>query len=152
MIIDRLENAERYFALNPGFAAGFAYLRRPDLAQIPTGSHPLEGERLRADVIQAPAKTLDQLKLEVHRRYIDVQYLLSGEESFGWKLTAECTQATQEYDPVKDRIFYTDEPQAYFPLPAGMFAIFFPEDAHSPMLGAGTLHKVVLKVQERWEG
>jgi biofilm protein TabA len=150
MIIDRLENASRYFPLNPGFAAAFRFLAEADLSALPVGSQELDGPRLRVDVLRAPAKTRDKIKLEVHRRYIDIQFLISGEEQFGWKLTSECAQPEAEYDPVKDRILYLDEPEAWFPLRPGMFAILFPEDAHGPMLGEGELRKAVVKVAESW--
>ncbi len=150
MIVDRLENAARYFALNPGFEAAFRFLAEADLSSLPVGSTELDSPRLRVDMLQAPAKTRDKIKLEVHRRFIDIQFLISGQEQFGWKLTSECTQPEADYDPVKDRILYTDEPEAWFPLLPGMFAIFFPEDAHGPMLGEGELRKAVVKVAEEW--
>lgn len=151
MIIDRLENAARYFPLHPGLAAAFRFLAETDLAALPVGSQELDGPRLRVDVLHAPAKTRDKIKLEVHRRFIDVQFLISGQEQFGWRLTSECRQAEAAYDPVKDRILYTDEPDAWFPLLPGMFAIFFPEDAHGPMLGEGELRKAVVKVAVEWD-
>jgi len=146
MIIDRLANAPRYFPLNPRFAAAFRFLAEADWAALPAGSTELAGPALRVDMLQAPAKTRDQVKLEVHRKFIDIQFLISGQEQFGWKLTAECAQAQAPYDPEKDRLFYTDEPEAWFPLLPGMFAIFFPEDAHAPMRGEGEMHKAVVKV------
>ena len=146
MIIDRLENASRYFQLNPRFEAAFRFLAEADLEAWPVGSTELDGPGLRVDRLQAPAKTRDKIKLEVHRKFIDIQFLISGQEQFSWKLTSECTQAEADYDPVKDRIMYLDAPDAWFPLPTGMFAIFFPEDAHGPMLGEGELSKAVVKV------
>jgi YhcH/YjgK/YiaL family protein len=146
MIIDRLENASRYFPLNPRFQAAFRFLAEADLAGLPVGSTELAGPALRVDMLQAPAKSRASVKLEVHRQFIDIQFLISGQEQFGWKLTAECTQAEAPYDPGKDRLFYLDEPEAWFPLLPGMFAIFFPEDAHAPMLGEGELRKAVVKV------
>lgn len=151
MVIDRLENAARYLPLHPGFAAAFRFLAEADLTALPVGSHELDGPRLRVDVLQAPAKTRDQIKLEVHRRFIDLQFLISGQEQFGWKPTSECCRAEADYDPVKDRTLYTDEPDAWFPLLPGMFAIFFPEEAHGPMLGEGELRKAVVKVAVKWD-
>jgi YhcH/YjgK/YiaL family protein len=146
MIIDRLENAPRYFPLNPRFEAAFRFLAEADLDSLPVGSTELAGPALRVDRLQAPAKARDQIKLEVHRRFIDIQFLISGQEQFGWKLTSACAQPEADYDPMLDRIFYRDEPDAWFPLLPGMFAIFFPEDAHGPMLGEGELRKAVVKV------
>jgi YhcH/YjgK/YiaL family protein len=148
MIIDRLENASRYFPVHPQFAAAFCFLAEADLASLPVGSTELAGPSLRVDLLHAPAKPLDQTRLEAHRTFIDVQFLISGQEQFGWKLTSACTQPQAAYDPVLDRIFYTDEPEAWYPLHPGMFVIFFPEDAHAPMRGEGELRKAVVKVEQ----
>ena len=115
MIIDRLENASRYFPLNPRFEAAFRFLAETDLATLPVGSTELDGPSLRVNLLQGPAKTRDTIKLEAHRQFIDIQLLLSGQEQFGWKLTSACTQAAADYDPVQDLLFYSDAPDAWFP-------------------------------------
>jgi beta-galactosidase beta subunit len=42
--------------------------------------------------------------------------------------------------------FFTDPPEAWLPVHNGTFAIFFPEDAHLPLISPGQIHKVVVKV------
>ncbi len=64
-----------------------------DFDALDSGSHWLEEPRLRADVIRASAKPREQIRMEVHRRYIDLQLLVGGEEQFSWKPAAECVQA-----------------------------------------------------------
>ena len=44
-------------------------------------------------------------------------------------------------------IFYDDEPSTYFALKAGEAAIFFPDDAHAPLVGDGHVKKCVIKVK-----
>ena len=150
MIIDKLENADRYCALHPGFAAAFRLLSEFDFAGAETGAREVDGARLTVTVVRAPARTADEVKLEAHHDHVDIQYLVAGDESFGWKLTSECTTPASEYDEEKDVIKFEDEPEAWFPLTPGTFVVFFPEDAHGPMRGEGQLEKLVVKVATDW--
>jgi YhcH/YjgK/YiaL family protein len=45
-----------------------------------------------------------------------------------------------------DMQFFTDEPDAWIATKSGTFVIFFPEDAHLPLISSGQIHKVVVKV------
>ena len=150
MIIDRLENADRYNALHPGFEAAFDVLREMDFDEAAEGAQEIDGSRLTVNVIRSQAKRMEDVWLEAHHRYIDIQYLVSGEEQFGWQLTEDCEIPLGEYNEEKDTIKYEDVPEGWFPLLPGAFAIFFPWDAHAPMLGEGPIFKVVLKVAVDW--
>jgi beta-galactosidase beta subunit len=44
-------------------------------------------------------------------------------------------------------LFYADAPDMYFGLQQNQFVIFFPEDVHAPMIGDGTIKKLVIKVK-----
>jgi YhcH/YjgK/YiaL family protein len=146
MILTVLTDTARYEALQPGLAAAFAWLRATDLDALPPGRQEIDGERLWVNVIHAPATPPEQGKLEVHRRYADVQYALTGGESFGWRPTGECGMPVGAFDEAADAGLFADAPTAWYPLAPGTLAIFFPEDAHAPGLGAGDLCKVVVKV------
>ena len=146
MILDRLENAKLYLALNPGFAAAFDFLRRADLASLPAGRHEIDGARVYALVEAKPGRGHSGAKMEVHRKYIDIQFSIAGTDEIGWKAARLCRQKQGEFDPEKDRAFFNDPADAWIPLPPGTFAIFFPEDAHAPLAGTGELHKAVVKV------
>ncbi|RPH92172.1 MAG: DUF386 domain-containing protein, partial [Calditrichaeota bacterium] len=85
-------------------------------------------------------------RLEAHRKYIDIQYIISGADEMGWKAVKECQNIDAAYDEGKDIEFYRDVPMLWKTVPAGSFAIFFPNDAHAPMVGQGEIHKAVVKV------
>ncbi|MFW6438008.1 MAG: YhcH/YjgK/YiaL family protein [Armatimonadota bacterium] len=150
MIIDRLEHADRYDPLHPGFEKAFDVLREMDFDEAADGAQEIDGDRLTVNVIRSQAKRMEDVWLEAHKRYIDIQYLVSGEEQFGWQLTEYCEIPLGEYNEEKDTIKYEDVPEGWFPLLPGAFAIFFPWDAHAPMLGEGPIFKVVLKVAVDW--
>jgi YhcH/YjgK/YiaL family protein len=145
MILDYLDNWERYVALHPGFPAAFEFLKRRDLADLSAGRHPLDGERLYALVVQEDGRGRDKAKLEIHRRYIDIQLTVTGTDDIGWKPAAHCSSYDQEYDDEKDVAFFSDEPEVWVTTSPGRFGIFFPEDAHAPLGGTGPIHKIVVK-------
>jgi biofilm protein TabA len=146
MFIDHLENAERYHALHPGFADGFAFLHRDDLAQLPNGRHDIDGERLFAIVSRVEGRGRELSPLEIHRRYIDIQFTIGGEDCIGWLPTSECQRVSSPYDERKDLGFFFDRPDTWLAVGPGIFGVFYPEDAHAPLASSGPIHKVVVKV------
>ncbi len=146
MILDCLAAIGNYRALHPRFADAIAFLRRTDLHSLPDGKIILEEDRLVATVMRAFGRKADDALLEAHRRFIDIQVLLEGAETIGWKAAATCRDAVAPFDEEKDIVFFRDAPASFVSLHPADFALFFPRDAHAPMIGEGSLHKVVVKV------
>lgn len=146
MIIDTLKNADTYVALNHRFATAFAMLRRANIALFPEGRLEIDGDEIYANIIKGPGRTPEEGKLETHDKYIDIQYVLSGTDTIGWKPRHDLAQPVNQPDPRDDVAFYDDEPDAWLTLRPGTFAICFPEDGHMPMISEDVLHKVVVKV------
>ena len=75
--------------------------------------------------------------------------LVSGrEESFGWSDRKALKEPVGEFDAQKDIQFFDDEPQTYYTLRPGQFTVLFPEDGHAPMVGEGTVRKIIVKVRK----
>jgi YhcH/YjgK/YiaL family protein len=146
MILDVLDNADRYLTLNKGFRNGFAFLMRSDLKKLKTGRHEIHSDRVYAIVEDGPGRTREQAELEAHERYIDIQLVVDGTDSIGWKLKSACKQVSKKYDANNDIQFFKDEPDSWLPVTAGSYVILFPEDAHMPMISQGHLRKVVVKI------
>jgi biofilm protein TabA len=146
IIINKLQHAERYFKMHPSFEKTFAFLRQKGLAELPSGRHEIDGERLFCIISKGPGRSRSEAKLEAHRKYIDIQYVIAGTDEMGWKPTADCKVIDTEYDADKDIMFFKDQPDSWTPVPAGSFVIFFPQDAHAPLVSRGEIHKAVLKV------
>ena len=146
MILDLLENAHCYLALNEGFAKAIEFLLRPDLKDLLVGKYEIDGDLVYAMVSKGPGRKKEDALLETHERYIDIQLVLTGTDDMGWKPKSLCKQPSGEYDQEKDVQFFTDEPDSWLSTKSGAFAIFFPEDAHMPLISSGQLHKVVVKV------
>jgi YhcH/YjgK/YiaL family protein len=146
MILDRLENAERYVRLNPAFAPAFRFLQRADLGQLAAGRHEVDGDRIYAVVARDKGRRRAEAKLEAHRKYIDIQFVVAGNEEMGWTPLASCGAVSVPYNPQKDIEFFGGDPDVWLPVGPGAFAVFFPDDAHAPLVGTGTIHKVIVKV------
>jgi biofilm protein TabA len=146
MIIDTLDNSARYSHLHPMFAAAFAFLRTTNLAAAAPGRREVQGDRLTVSIDHVAGVGRDRARLEAHRRYIDIQVAFDGVDEIGWRPVNECRSVEEPYDPVRDIGFWCDRPDSWILLPAGRFAIFFPEDAHAPLAGSGAVHKAVMKI------
>jgi YhcH/YjgK/YiaL family protein len=146
MILSALTQSDRYAALHPLFQRVFDYIRDTDLFAIEPGRYKIEGDDLIAIVEKVSAKTKEMAKLEAHRRYIDIQLVLEGDETMGWKPLADCLNPISEHSMEKDIRFFHDAPASYVPVPPDHFCIFFPEDAHAPLVGNGTIRKVIFKI------
>ena len=85
-------------------------------------------------------------RLEAHRRYIDIQLVLDGDEQMGWKPLADCYNPMSEHSMEKDIGFFHDAPASWVSVPPDHFCIFFPEDAHAPLVGTGQIRKVIFKI------
>lgn len=149
MILDRLTCWHRYASSHAGFPEAFDALCDPNAASLPAGRHPIDGDRLYLIVGRDTGRGREGARLESHRRYIDIQLTLSGEEEIGW-LPLGSTQPAEPYDAGRDIAFYAQRPETWLALPPGTFAIFFPDDAHAPLAGRGEIIKVVAKVAVEW--
>ncbi len=146
MILDRLEQADLYTPLHRHFSDAFAFLRQDGLAELSAGKHEIAGDDVYAVVIKGSGGVAEEAKLEAHRKYIDIQFLVSGTDQMGWKSRNLCVNSHSDYDPEIDAELFTDTSSAWVNVEPGCFAVFFPEDAHAPGCGKGEFHKVVVKV------
>jgi len=146
MILANLTEADRYLTLHPLFARAFDFLRNTDLATLAHGKHGIQDEQLFAIVEACAGRTRADAKLECHRRYIDIQLVLEGVDEMGWKPVADCVDPATDYDAGRDIRFFNDAPASWIVTPPGAFCLFFPDDAHAPLVGTGSIRKVVVKI------
>ena len=146
MIFDHLDNSSVYESLHPLFKQAFDYLKSNDLSALAPGKIELDGSRLYISVQEPGGKKPEEAKLETHAKYIDIQFLIKGKETIGWRYAADCKNETAPYNPEKDITFFTDAPTCDVELVPGDFCIFFPGDAHAPCIADQALKKAVVKV------
>jgi len=147
MILDIIENSERYTSLHKGFKKAFEFLKRTDLAELSDGTYEIDSNLIYAMVSRDEGRKKEDAKLETHERYIDVQYVISGTDTMGYRAKKTCHKSNDEYSQKNDVQFFEDAPSSWCATSSGSFAIFFPEDAHMPLIADEMLHKVVVKVK-----
>ena len=151
MILDTLSNAHLYSGSHPGLRVAFDWLAKTDLVDLPDGTHEIDGKRVYAMYSKGSGKGREGRRLEVHRKYIDIQIAVIGSEVIGWRTMKECSRPAGAFDEKKDAGFFTDPSALWLPLPAGTFTVLFPEDAHAPGAGEGEVKKIVMKVLVDWK-
>lgn len=146
MILDALERAHHYFDLHPQFARAFEFILSTDLTVMTPGRHPIDGDRIYVSIDHVEGKGPGGVRLEHHRRYIDIQVCIEGTDGIGWTPLDWCRQRAGDFDHERDLGFCDERPQSWVTLRPGTFAIFFPADAHAPLGGNGHLKKAIVKV------
>lgn len=146
MILTTLNDCERYASLNPLFKALFDYVKTHDLLNAPLGRIEIDGDRLFINNSLATAVKKENQVLEMHRRYIDVHFLLEGSETVGWKPLASLNNISKEYDEEGDFALSDDAPTTYVDMKPGDVLIVWPEDPHAPIIGDGQIRKLIGKV------
>ena len=137
MIIDVLENSEKYISLHKDFKLVFDFLKNNDISTLKCGKHQLRGDEVFFNLQEYETKHTQ--KLEAHKKYIDIQVLAVGEEYMGYT-NINNTTLSEEYNDEKDVMFLNgnvDKVKAN----SKTFVIFYPEDAHMPALAID---------EERW--
>lgn len=138
------------FPLPAALNAAIAYLRHTDFSDMEPGRYPIDGDKMIA-IVQTPMTQPWETGMpEFHQRYIDIQYLLEGEELIGY------LPANPTLENAKDQLLERDiafvHPQANetrLVLTPGMFAVFFPGELHKPCRALNTpmpIKKVVIKI------
>lgn len=149
MILDTLEQADRYEGLAPGITRGLAFLRDLDPA-IPEGRHVVDGEAVFALVSRYDTGPAGERRFEAHRRHLDLQYVAAGAERI-LHAPADVLEVETPYVAEEDIVFFRDpKASSSLLLRAGGIALLFPGDAHKPGCMAGgrsSVLKVVVKVR-----
>jgi biofilm protein TabA len=149
MILDIISNRRRYGDLGSAVEKATEYLANTDFTALEDGKHPIDGEAIFALVSTYETEPESARSFEAHRKYIDIQYLLSGREIIHWAAVQELTPAG-EYSAEKDIVFLSGDSRAHLRFTPGTFALFYPEDAHKPNCAwdePEAARKVVVKVR-----
>lgn len=145
MIRDKLKHYKEYDRLSSSIKKGLEFLEKADFENLQDGRHELSD----TDYVNIQTYTTKaDADFEAHREYIDIQYIISGQEQIGVTKYENCT-TTVQYNMVKDIEFLSGE-GIYFPIKEGEFMILYPEDAHKPSISIDTpteVRKAVVKIK-----
>lgn len=153
MIFDNIQNAHLYYNLGDKIKKGFEFILNNDLKSMPCGRHDI-AEGIYVNVQELETKLPHMAKFEAHREYIDIQYVISGNERMDFSLIDNFLEDIP-YDSEKDVEFLKLKEDALCPnvinVREGDFAVFFPQDVHAPMLscndGCEKIKKVIVKIK-----
>ena len=140
MIYDKLENLENYANVHPRFAAAIAYLKQLIAENAEKGRHDMPNCDVPGAVfanVNAYSTNLikDSSQMETHRKYIDIQIILEGEEAIYLPGTETELRVTKAYDEAADyelEAIPSLDSTVRLTLPAGSVAIFFAGEPHAP--------------------
>jgi YhcH/YjgK/YiaL family protein len=151
MIIDTLANAGRCRGLAPLLDEGLEALARLAADPPADGRHELAGPSLYASLSTYSIKSPREKLFEAHRRFIDIQVVLSGRETLYWAPLSSL-ETREQYSESGDIAFYAGPAGCAVPLQPGWFVVLFPQDAHmpgcllEPAQSASQVRKLVVKV------
>ena len=148
MILDHLDNASLYRDLGPLFAQAFDYMKAFDSA-TPDGRHDLAGNDLYMLVQTFETAPPSEKSFETHRRYADIQYVVSGRETI-WFQPAPLLRPKTVYDAEKDFTFFDGDEDRPLLLGPGDFTVFWPRDGNKPACRWGEacrVRKIVAKIR-----
>ena len=147
MIIDTLDNLEKYAALNPLFPKVVEFLKANDLNKMADGKYEIEGKDLFVNITTTKGKTPDEAFIETHNKMIDIQIPITAAETYGY--TQRELLPDVEYNAEKDITKIPDlAADSYVTCQPGMMAIFFPQDGHAPCIaGVPEFKKAIFKVK-----
>ncbi|HEY8931243.1 MAG TPA: YhcH/YjgK/YiaL family protein [Mucilaginibacter sp.] len=145
---DKIVFAEQYHKNPAMWDKAFAFLRDSDLTKIKPGKYAIDGTNVFAIVTEGAPKEFDASAWESHKNYIDLHYVVKGQETIGAAPVAKAT-VTKPYNETTDNANYNVQGQYYIATP-DIFFLFFPSDAHRPgikVAGYDVVKKVVLKIK-----
>jgi YhcH/YjgK/YiaL family protein len=150
MILDKIDNCNMYFRKESILYDGMKFILEEFNENTPDGRYEIKGNDVYAVVQSYSTEAPENRKLESHKKYIDIQYIVSGRELMGWLPISELEIMTP-YSEDKDVVFYHQkEGMSQFVLMPGIFAVFYPDDAHMPCCFVDKpeqVRKIVVKVR-----
>ena len=152
MIVDRIGNAHLHYNISPIMARAFELLKDKTILTKPEGQYEIGDEDLYYIIVKSITQPIIERELESHRNYIDLQFVIDGQESIPCEnILGPDMKIIKPYKTENDIAIYS-LPQHFtsIHLYKGMFALFFPEDAHLPgriLSKPSTIHKVVVKIK-----
>lgn len=147
MIYAHINDAGNYSGLGEIFAWAVRQMERACLENLPVGKTDLIPGKAWFSIDEPMTKPFDETLFEAHRKFVDIQMTLAGDELIGCAPLNRMTPAGV-YDEKQDIQFFKGE-GLMLNCTAGMFAVFFPEDTHLPCIAMEApcrIRKIVVKI------
>lgn len=147
MIFGHLDQTDCNEIRHEGVRRALAYAKEHDLSLLEAGRNEIDGDVLFVNACSYDTRALEDCRFEAHRRYIDVQMVLEGQERIDVQFV-DALEA-EPFDEEADNMFLDGAAAASVVMTPGTFVACFPEDAHKPGIavnGSEPVKKAVFKV------
>lgn len=145
--LDKRQFKKQYKLNKQEWDAAIDFLRDSDLETIALGRHDIT-ERTYAKVQEYT--TVSDKDFEAHKDYIDIQFIVRGQEIIEVAPISKVENETVPYSKEKDIVFYKSakKVEEIYVTPDA-FCILFPNEAHKPGItfeNPSEIRKVIVKV------
>jgi biofilm protein TabA len=151
MIVVDLDQLRDQVVLTPNIEKAIDFLVNSGQDDLPLGRFAIDGDNVYAEVQAYDTVERETDTFEGHKTYIDIQYVVSGEEIIAWASPKDVTE-TKAYDQEHD--YWLGDADASkatdVRLNAGQLAVLYPADPHAPRRAVGKaspVRKLVVKVK-----
>ncbi len=148
MILDTLDRLCEYSVQIPYLDLVLKFLEVTDLGSLEEGRIVLSDNDLFVNVNNQKAQTRNQVPIEAHRQYIDIQIPVSNDEEMGFMPAAFLPEASVPYKEESDIEFFPGPCDTYLNVRKGMFVAFFPGEGHAPAITETGVRKIVIKIRK----
>ena len=131
---------------NPRVQKAAEYVKSRDVSKMADGKYKIDDD-ISLSLSTVELRPVEAASLEAHKKFIDLQFPIDGNETMGVKKSAECKTIKTPYNEERDIMFFSDPSSEFVELKPGEFIIFTPEVAHAPCLGKGKVRKGVFKIK-----
>lgn len=153
MIFGNIKSNENISSYPKAIQKAINYLKENDLVAMAPGRYELDGDNMILQVLDVETSERANLRPEVHRTYIDVQFLAKGKELIGCYPDMGDNEIDEELLETRDIIFYKNNEnvrETRLEMEEGSYAVFYPHDVHIPAIIKGEsmkIRKIVIKVK-----
>jgi len=148
MILDTLDRLESYGYISPLMDKVLDFFRKTDLSTLEPGRIVLQGDDLFVNVNRQGAQTRQEVPIEAHKEYIDIQVPISSDEEMGFISAPFMPAPSVPYSAEKDVAFFPGLCDTYLNVRKGMFIVFFPGEGHAPAITKGGILKLIVKIRK----
>ncbi|MGE4454393.1 MAG: YhcH/YjgK/YiaL family protein [Sphaerochaeta sp.] len=148
MILDTILHADRYQHVDPAFAKALEFLyQNAENMELQDGKYEIIPDIATAFVVTKDTVPLDDAKMEIHKKFMDIHFMLKGAECCGFSTTFK---ETVPYDSVQDIAFSDCNDEMALTIVEGSFYAVWPGEAHRPLVQIGgtteSIRKIIVKV------
>ena len=149
MLVSSMKNYKNILKFFPQLDIVFDYIIKNINSKTSDGKYFITKE-IYINIQTCNPKPKKEQVLEKHKKYIDLQLILSGKETIGWKFFDKTFKVLKKYNIKNDISFYSNKPDMFINLKKNEFAVFFPEDTHAPLCCEKKVKKCIVKIPVKY--